>query len=252
VPFFIATLYLGVLAFWAVQDPYAASNLRLLLSFIFFSIPIYLTLTYFYDPESLVGTMSFFSRISYILENVLIPKRIRQEIIQFFTEPAGKRVLEFGSGVGTLTIHLASHVGKNGKVYAVDLSPSNVQIIEKRIAKLGHSHVDVIHDPHLISRVHPNIKSADIIVSINNLGYIQDVKKVLKEMNRILPPRGKICFVEYIDLFYFLPNPKWLSSPELVKEAFENAGFTVTVNVRRGIFWKYIYGIKESKSVPYI
>ena len=120
--------------------------------------------------------------------------------------------------------------------------------------KLGNTHVEVIHDPHLINRIHPTVKSVDMIVSIGHLSYIQDVAKVLKEMNGILPQRGHICFIEYLDLFYFLPNPKWLNDPEEIRKAFAQAGFTVTVKVRRGIFWKYlyIYGIKESRNVPYI
>jgi amino acid transporter len=253
-PLIVGALFAGLLVYWAVKEPGALGQLRLLASFIFFSIPIYLTLTYFYDPDSLIKTISFFSRINLWLENILIPKRVRHDVIEFFTNAKSKHVLEFGSGVGTLTGHLASHVGKEGKVYAVDFSEANVEIIKKRMSRLGHTHVEVIHDPHLINRVHPTVKSADIIVSINNLSYIQDVRKVLKEMNAILPPRGRVYFIEYVDLFYFLPNPKWLDDPDKIREVFREAGFSVTVQVKRGLFWKYlyIYGIKEKRDTIYI
>lgn len=253
-PIFISGLYILLLAYWAISEPNAIGQLRLLFSFIFFSVPIYLLLTYFYDPDSLISTINFFSRINLWLENVFIPRRLRHEISEFFSNIKDKHILEFGSGVGTLTVHLASQVGSNGKVYAVELSQRNVEIIKRRMNKLGHTHVEVIHDPHLVNRVHPSVKSADIIVSINNLSYIQDIGKVLREMNSILPPRGKIYFIEYVDLFYFLPNPKWLSDPEGVKNIFSQAGFTVTVRVRQGLFWKYlyIYGIKEHKDAIYI
>ena len=101
-------------------------------------------------------------------------------------------MLEFGSGVGTLTVHLAEHVGKSGRIYALELSESNVKILQKRMNKLGHSHVEPIHDPHLINRVHPKVENVDIIVSIGNLSYIQDVKKVLREMHALLPERGQV------------------------------------------------------------
>jgi ubiquinone/menaquinone biosynthesis C-methylase UbiE len=259
-PVFVAAFFLIVLYIWLVHDPAGSlastvfAKLRWLLSFVFFSIPIYLTLTYFYDPDSLISTMSFFSRLNLWFENLFIPHRLRREMMEFFTNSRGRHVLEFGSGVGTLTVHLAEHVGHEGKVYAVDLSKSNIDIIQKRLNRLGHSHVELIHDPHLVNRIHPNVHNVDLIVSINNLGYIQDVKKVLREMNNILPNRGRIYFVEYVDLFYFLPNPKWLSDPEQVRRIFADAGFVVTVKVRRGLFWNYlyIYGIKENPGTIYI
>jgi ubiquinone/menaquinone biosynthesis C-methylase UbiE len=253
-PVLVSMFFLGLLIFWSMNDPNAITQLRLLFSFIFFCIPIYLLLTYFYDPDSLISTLSFFSKVNLWLEKIIVPKRIRQEVIDMFHNSKGKHVLEFGSGVGTITIHIAEEVGKDGKVYAVGLSQADVDILQKRMTKNGHLHVEVIHDPHLINRVHPQVQYVDMIVSINHLGYIQDVKKVLREMHSILPKRGHIYFVEYIDLFYFLPNPKWLSNPETVKQVFNEAGFTVNVKIKRGLFWKYlyIYGVKESNNVPYI
>ena len=271
-PFFVALFFLLLLLVWVfpttldtivtghitmaafIPDPNAVGQLRLLFSFLLFSAPIYLLLTYFYDPDSLIGTLGFFSRLNLWLENILVPKRIRREVAEMFHHAEGKHVLEFGSGVGTLTVHIAEHVGKTGKVYAVGISKSDVNILQKRMTKLGHTHVEVIHDPHLINRVHPSIKYVDMIVSIGHLGYIQDVKKVLREMNAVLPRLGHVFFVEYIDLFYFLPNPKWLSSPETIKQVFAEAGFNVTVKVRRSLFWKYlyIYGIKDSHGTVYI
>ena len=253
-PWFIAAFFLTLLVLWTINEPNAISQLRLLFSFLFFSVPIYLILTYFYDPDSLIGTLSFFSRINLWFENILMPTHIRMEVIDFFKEAKDKHILEFGSGVGTLTLQLAEHVGKNGKVYAVGLSSADVKILQERLDKLGHAHVEVIHDPHLVNRVHPNVKNVDMIVSIGHLSYIQDVGKVLREMNTLLPQRGHVCFIEYIDLFYFLPNPKWLTDSDGIRKIFSEAGFTVTVRVKRGILWKYllIYGIKESKNVPYI
>jgi basic amino acid/polyamine antiporter, APA family len=253
-PVLLVIFFLTLLVLWTLNDPNALYQLRLLFSFIFFSIPIYLVLTYFYDPEQLINTMNFFSRLNLWLEDVLIPTRLRVEAIDFFHNLESKRVLEFGAGVGTLTVHLAERVGRKGKVYAVGLSASDVSILQKRMNKLGHTHVEVIHDPHLISRVHPTVQNVDMIVSIGHLSYIQDVKKVLHEMNALLPQRGNIYFIEYIDLFYFLPNPRWLSDPDEIKKIFAEAGFNVTVKMRRGILWKYlyIYGIKESRNIPYI
>lgn len=253
-PLVIVLAYLGILGVWAITEPSAIVQIRLLASFMLFSIPIYLLLTYFYDPDVLINTLNRFALPNLWFENLLIPKKIRREILEYLPEPKNKRILEFGSGVGSLTMYLAEHVGKTGKVYAVELGHGNMRILERRMQKLDHKHVEVIHDPHLINRVHPSVRNVDMVVGVGNLSYVQDVKKVLREMSTLMPDRGHICFVEYVDFFGFLPNPKWLSDHDELRKIFAEGGFSVNVQVKRGIFWKYlfIYGIKENSGVPYI
>lgn len=246
---------LGLLAAWLFIAHGAIHVLALAGSFVFIGIPIYFLLTYFYNPDAIVSTLNRFTLLNVLLENILVPKRIRRRILELVPEAGGQHLLEFGAGVGTLTLHLADHVGPQGKVYAVDLSEHNVRQINKRLQKKGHSHVMPIHDPHLVNRIHPGIKSIDVAVSLGHLSYIQDVRKVLREIHRLLPQRGRICFVEYIDLFYFLPNnPDWLSHPDRIREIFESAGFSVSVRIEKGLLWNYlyVYGVKESADVPYI
>lgn len=253
-PLLMVGAYLAMLVAWGIYDPNAAVQLRLLASFMLLSIPIYLLLTYFYDPDVLITTINRFATLNLWLENLLLPRRLRREILEYLPDARGKVLLEFGSGVGSLTKHLAEHVGSSGKVYAVELSGSNSRILRHRMEQLRHWHVEVIHDPHLISRVHPTIMHADMAVSVGNLSYIQDVRKVLKEISLLLPHRGHICFVEYIDFFGFLPNPKWLSDHENIRKVFDEAGFSVQIKVRKGVFWNYlyIYGVKDRRGVPYI
>ena len=98
-------------------------------------------------------------------------------------------------------MHLAEAVNPHGRVYATDLSEKDLVITKKRLRKKGHTHVVVIHDEHQINRVHPSIPHVDAIVSIGMMGYLQDVKKVLKEMRELLPYGGKIVFVDYVDFF---------------------------------------------------
>ncbi|MBR9700322.1 amino acid permease [Candidatus Woesearchaeota archaeon] len=249
---------LGILALlvtWLMMVEHAWPILRLGLSFIAFGFPVYLLLTYFYNPDVLMSTMNRFTFLNVLLENLIIPKSVRREIVELLPDAEGKQLMEFGSGVGSLTTHLADHVGPRGKVFALELSEHNVRVLKKRMKKRGHIHVETIHDPHMINRIHPGVKKVDMVVSFGNLSYIQDISKVLKEVYDILPSRGRIVFVEYIDMFWVFPNhPEWLSDKNEVRRIFDEAGFAVNVKVKRSLFWKYIYiyGIKEKSSVPFI
>ncbi|MDD9952822.1 MAG: amino acid permease [Candidatus Woesearchaeota archaeon] len=251
-PLVLVVGYMSLLGVWITYDVSAMEQLRLLGSFMLFSVPVYLLLTYFYDPDALVGTINKFSFLNLWLENILLPKRIRREVLALLPEAKGKKLLEFGAGVGTMTMHLAEHVGADGKVYALELSEGNHRILQSRASK--HRHVHALHDPHMVNRVHPDIEEIDLVVSVGYLSYIQDIRKVLGEMHAILPSRGQVYFIEYIDFFWFLPNPKWLSDPATVQQAFADAGFAVSVKIKRALFWKYMFvtGIKKSGNHPYI
>ncbi|HLC49837.1 MAG TPA: hypothetical protein VJI97_00230, partial [Candidatus Nanoarchaeia archaeon] len=89
--------------------------------------------------------------------------------------------------------------------------------------------------------------------SIGMMGYLQDISKVLKEMRSLLPYGGKIVFVDYADFFKVIPNSAWLSDDKAIEKVFRDAGFSVFVARKKGLFWNYVYvyGIKFHESIPY-
>lgn len=240
---------------WLNYEPNAWPLFKRIISFVAFGIPIYFLLNIYYNPDMLFKTVNSTARINQILEGIILPKPIRQDILKMFGDLRGKKVLEFGGGVGTLTLPLAEMVGPEGCVYTTDLSPNNLKILNSRVLKKGHQHVTAIHDEHLISRVHPDIPSVDIIFSVGNLSYIQDLRKVLRDMHALLPENGRICFVEYVDYFFgIIPNQPWINKQEELQKLFREIGFSVHIRKRGGTFWKYlyIYGIKSEYDVPVI
>ena len=244
----------AIIAAWVFSDSNAINTIKLGLSLIFLGIPIYLLLEIYYNPDAIIKINDALAYLTLVTEKIILPKSIRNEILALLGDIKGKRVLEFGCSVGTLTMHLAEAVNPNGRVYATDLSRKDLLITKRRLMKKGHSHVIVIHDEHQINRVHPSIPSVDAIVSIGMMGYMQDVKKVLTEMRNLLPYGGKIVFVDYADFFKFIPNVAWLSSDKVIDKMFRDAGFSVFVTRKKGLFWNYVYvyGIKFHEDIPYV
>ena len=120
--------------------------------------------------------------------------------------------------------------------------------------KKGHEHVIIIHDEHQVNRIHPDIPHVDAIVSMGMMGYMQDVKKILMEMRDLMPYNGRIVFVDYVDFFKVIPNVAWLSNDSTIEKLFREAGFSVYVDRKKGLFWNYVfvYGIKFKKDIPYV
>jgi len=253
-PVIISGFYVSIIFSWLITEAEALSLFKLLLSFVLFGMPIYLLLMFYYDPDVIVKLNDFFAYFTLAFERILIPRKIDRAVFAHLGDIEKKKVLEFGCGVGTLTKELAKKVGKRGIVYATDVSYTQVKIANKRIAKRGHINVRFIHDIHQVNRVHHTIPYVDCIVSVGMLGYLQDIKKVLREMHQILPEGGKIILVDYIDLFKVIPNVSWLSDQNSLVFLFRECGFSVKAEKIKGPFWNYLflYGIKTEHDVPFV
>jgi basic amino acid/polyamine antiporter, APA family len=253
-PFVVILFYLAIIGVWLFTDPNASQLFRMALSLIFFGIPIYLLLTFYYNPQAVIGFNNSMATISMKMENLFLPRKIRKQILAVFKNIEGRTILEYGAGVGTLTAHLMEQIGPKGKVYAIDASPKNLKLLGKRLIKEGITNLQLIHDEHQFTRIHPAVQHADMAFSVGMLGYIQNPQGVLRSLSDIMPEHGRICFVDYIDFFKILPNPKWLNSDEEIRAIFKEAGFSVEVKKVHGFFWNYIfvYGIKTKYDVPFV
>ncbi len=165
----------------------------------------------------------------------------------------GKKVLEYGGNVGTMTLAIADKAGPDGSIICTEFSEDNTKILKKRLSKKDYP-VTIIHDEHHLNRVHPDVPSVDVIISVGYLSYIQDLGKVLHEMRERLPEKGVILFVDYIDYFKLLPNAGWSARIEELKKIFSSNGFAVRIERRKGFLWNYliVHAIKTKKLVPFI
>jgi len=250
----LVLFFIALIILWLKEEANAFQIFRLGLSFVSIGIPIYLLLEVYYDPDFIIKVKDSLAYFTLLTERFILPKKVRKEILTLLGDIRNKTVLEFGCSVGTLTLHLAENVKPFGKVYATDLSKKDLIIAHNRMKKRGHEHVIVIHDEHQVNRVHPDIPHVDTIVSIGMMGYMQDVKKILREMWELMPYGGRIVFVDYADFFKVIPNVVWLSKDATIEKLFREAGFSVFVTRKKGLFWNYVYvyGIKFQKDIPYV
>jgi len=257
--FIIAIFIIGVIFIWIFPDfsslnPEAIKSLKLGFSLLLLGAPIYLLLNIYYNPDTIIKINDNLAYLTLVMERFILPKSVRAEILALLGDIRGKRILEFGCSVGTLTLQLAQSVSQSGRVYATDFSEKDLVITRKRMLRKGYKHVIVIHDEHQINRVHPSIPHVNAIVSVGMMGYMQDVKKVLREMRDLLPYGGKIVFADYVDFFKVIPNVAWLSNDRVIEKIFREAGFSVFVTRRKGLLWNYVYvyGIKFHENIPYV
>lgn len=234
-------IMVALLFTWAVMEEKAIKLVTIAISLIALGIPIYFLLELYYNPKAIRKTNNLLAYLVLLTERLALPIGVRMEIIKLLGNIRGKTVLEFGCSVGTLTMHLAEEVGKDGLIYATDISEKDIEIAKARLEKKGHRHVKVIHDLQHHQRVHPDVPTIHTVVSVGMIGYVKDVKRVLKHMNVRLRIGAKICFVDYDKFFDIIPNKEWLSNDKKIKRIFEEAGFKVEVIRKQGFAWRYIF-----------
>ncbi len=257
IAFFIATL-----AAWLLSVPGAGIFFDTSISLILIGVPLYLMVELYYDPKMITRANDIVAYATFFLQKITGSGRsTRRKVLNFLGNIKGKTILEYGCGVGSLTLKLLDAVGPSGTVYATHFAKNNVKITRKRVEvkkweteRWVYGNAKIIHDPEQMRRVHPDVRYADAIISIGILSYVQDIKKVLKEMYAIMPVGGKICFVEHSDFFHLLPNVEWLSSDRYIEHLFSEAGFSVNVRREKGVMWNtiFVYGIKLTGGTRYI
>lgn len=259
-PIVIILLFIITAISWIMQIENGLTGLSVVkqtASILILGIPFYLLLSFNYDPDSIIKLTDLFANYNLWLEGFILPPNLRKHILKIHGENytlLGKNILEYGAGVGTLTKHLAEEVGSGGTIYATELSYGNAKILAKRMKRLGYYHVTPIHDPHQVNRLHPDVGNVDVIFSVGFLSYMQDLKKILKEMHNVMPEGGRICFVDYVNFFKILPDTGWLASLAELEQIFKKAGFAIKIEKKKGLFWNYIfiYGIKSDRGIVFI
>ncbi len=251
---------LATVVSWGINVDGAMQLLELTFYLIAIGVPLYFLVELYYDPKMITQVNDIFAYLTLLTERVTFTRRMKRELFTFLGDLNGRTILEFGCGVGTLTVELARRIGLKGKVYATHFSKNNLKITSKQVDDLRWTaerpigHVELIYDGEMFRRIYPEITYADCIVSIGMLSYVQDMKTVLKEMWAILPLGGKLCFTDYTDFFHVIPNVEWLSSEDEIEKLFRSAGFSVRVVKIKSILWNriFIYGVKTKERMTFI
>jgi SAM-dependent methyltransferase len=133
------------------------------------------------------------------------PQEDMPRIVKFFKESGVRRVLDLGCGSGRHLVYLAKH---GFEVYGIDIAKHGIEIAEDWLKKerlKAYLEVDDIYD-----KLPYNDNFFDAVISTQALyhGKIEDIQRLIKEIERILRPEGLI-FITFL---------KRLSKKDIPKE----------------------------------
>lgn len=134
----------------------------------------------------------------------------------------GQTVCDLGCGNGFYTLKLAKEVGPTGKVYAEDIQPEMLTMLEERTKKENLKNIQ----PVLGTLTDPKLpeNSCDLILLVDVYHEIDHPVEMLANIRRSLSPRGRLVLVEFRaedDNVPIKPLHK-MSKPQITKELTAN------------------------------
>ncbi len=150
----------------------------------------------------------------------------REKIVAAAKIRTGSGVADIGSGTGLFTPMLSAATGSKGKVYAVDIVPSFLRLIEERCEQTGLKNVQTILCTERSVELPPNsIDSAFICDVYHHFEYPQ---QSLASLHRALRRNGEVFLID----FKRIPgaSSEWIlnhvrAGQEVVTAELEAAGF---------------------------
>jgi len=123
------------------------------------------------------------------------PKNKPDQIIEAIALRPGQSIADIGSGGGYFSLRFAKIVGKEGRVYAVDIKPEFLEYVKNSAREEGLDNVI----PIFVSGDKLDLpeKSLDLIFMRNVTHHIPNRVEYFKGLKRFLKPSGKIAIIDY-------------------------------------------------------
>jgi SAM-dependent methyltransferase len=127
------------------------------------------------------------------------PEREQEEepdrAVRLLRIPRGATVADIGAGSGYFTVRLARAVGDQGKVYANDLQPGMIELLQKNVARARLSNVVPIlgtaDDPKLPEN------AIDLALMVDVYHEFSQPQIMLRRIRDALKTGGRLALVEY-------------------------------------------------------
>lgn len=119
----------------------------------------------------------------------------REAIVQATGVEPGQTVADIGAGTGFFTLMFAEAVGPEGRVYAVDISPTFIRNIERRAAEHGFANVEGVVNVQRSVKLPPG--SVDVAFITNTYHHFEHPRAIMTTLYQVLRPGGTVVVIDY-------------------------------------------------------
>lgn len=150
----------------------------------------------------------------------------REDVLKAAAPKPGEIIADIGAGTGLYTLLFAKAVGPTGEVFAVDIEPRFLKLINQRAEDLDLGNVVCVLGRENSITLAPN--SLDVAFISDTYSYFEDPAATMASVKAALRPGGRLYILDF-------NKPDGVAAPELqhvrlgrdgVKIEIESFGFT--------------------------
>ena len=141
----------------------------------------------------------------------------------------GMTAADIGCGMGYFTLPMASFIGNNGKVIAVDLQPEMLAGLKRKTDKKGITNIIPYQCKTDTLSLDEWAEKVDFVIVFWMLHEVPDSERLIREVYAALSNRGKLLFVEpkgHVDAKHFNKSLEIITSVGFTKAASPKIGFS--------------------------
>jgi SAM-dependent methyltransferase len=187
-----------------------------------------------------------------------VGRAVTEALVDYARPTPGMRALDVASGTGEPAISLATRVGAQGQVTALDLSADLLEIAKSRAQGRGLD--NFVTQPGDAQSMPFGGNSFDLATCRFGVMFFTDPVLALRDLHRVLRPEARACFVAWgpFDQPYFQstmnvvhrcvggpllppggPNPFRFSQPGSLSAALKSAGFRAVEEQTKTLPWTW-------------
>ena len=158
----------------------------------------------------------------------------------------GQTVCDLGCGNGFYTLKLAKLVGPQGTVWAVDIQPEMLQLLEERAEARGVPNLKSA----LGTATSPNLPAGeiDLVLLVDVYHEFSHPEEMLAEIRKSLAPTGRVALVEYRAEDRTVPiKPLHKMSQRQVMKEYKANGFKL-VGQYDDLPWQHVFFLARDDS----
>lgn len=154
----------------------------------------------------------------------------------------GARIADIGAGTGLYALLFAEMVGEEGAVYAIDIEPRFLKLINQRASDLDHENITSVLGRNESITLPPG--SVDVVFISDTYNYFEDPQKLMRSVHTALRPGGNLFVLDF-DIKSDAPRTPSNEHVRVGKEALaseiESVGFKLVEDVDvDGLFETYM------------
>jgi SAM-dependent methyltransferase len=172
-----------------------------------------------------------------------------ERVLDLLRVAPGMTVADVGAGTGYFTVRLAHRVAPGGSVYATELQPEMLRLLDARVSKEGVRNVQLVAATEDDAKL-PD-RCCDLVLLVDVYHELTDPPAVMAGIRRALKPSGRLALVEYRGEDPNVPiKPEHKMTLAQIRKELEALGFAFSVSHEQLPDQRVVEFVRDDAPIP--